>query len=1076
MKLLKLNPRWILLFVLSSAMFLVLGGSNQLAQTQAQKPTGHVNDLAAVVNETTRQQLETILTNLKTKTGIEFDIAVVQTTGGKKIEEFSLELAKDWNVGLSASAKKSLLLVVAVDEKTSFTRLSRPVVRDLPEGVLGDLAQRMRAPIEAGQFGDGLSAGVQYFVKALAQKLAFNVAELNETPAAVSMPTPAATVAESKPTDEAGPVVTPTAIKDPGATRPTTTRKETTTAKPKRPTKPADDAAESEEVESTLVLPVAERIPKLKGFLEAHPDSKSKQRATELISSAHAALGDELLKNHESAGGIEEFMLAVAEAPATVSDKFFSGVIAQIPFNLYVRGEAAAALKAAQGIEAKFGSDAKHLVALAGFYVRIEQGAEAARLANRAVELAPDLAEAHQVLGQALHVSLRLDEATAEYKRALELDPNAKGARRNLADLTRAAGKAEDAAALYRQQLTADPTDKGARTGLILSLLDLNRIEEAKAELEKALTEDPKNLTLLAGTAYWFAAHNDADLAIALALQAVRLEPRYTWSQIALARGLVAKRKPLEAERALRFARQYGKFPTLEYELASVLVAASLYDEAAEVLSQSFTLKDGEIETRLGGQAVAHNAGFLELLAPERRASIFQFTAADTDNNAKLLKALLKFSAALDRQANGGSVNEEAAIAAAKEFAGGDDAARVFRELYAASRLLQNGIAFQTAFDLAEAARTSAEAGLEVPALTVAVQADEFRPIRARAIAAGGTPDIPEVPRNVLSNLLRGRIEDTSGWARLNQDKLDEAVEHLKRAIAILPEGTPAAHNSLWRLAVTLERQDKKAEALGYYIRGYNAAEPDPARRAVVEQLYRKVNGSLEGLDEKIGPPLPTAVATSVATTPDATEKPVGTAPLSTTTPPAESTPAPTPAPTPEATPVAETPSATPEPSPSPTESPGHAGLTPPPAQSPSPTPEASPEATPETSPTPTSTPEPAPAPTPTPTPPAETPAAPAVSTAPQRATLTIAGQIKDASGNVLANVVVVLISPQGTVLTATTDDQGNFSFTVATTSLTRSYRIIPSKEGFTFEPLDRVVRVVSDDVKELTFVGKANP
>ena len=69
----------------------------------------------------------------------------------------------------------------------------------------------------------------------------------------------------------------------------------------------------------------------------------------------------------------------------------------------------------------------------------------------------------------------------------------------------------------------------------------------------------------------------------------------------------------------------------------------------------------------------------------------------------------------------------------------------------------------------------SADAGLTVPALTLAVQADEFRAIRARAIAAGGTPDIPEAPRNVLSNLLRGRIEDTSGWALFNQDKLDEA-------------------------------------------------------------------------------------------------------------------------------------------------------------------------------------------------------------------------------------------------------------------------------------------------------------
>jgi len=68
---------------------------------------------------------------------------------------------------------------------------------------------------------------------------------------------------------------------------------------------------------------------------------------------------------------------------------------------------------------------------------------------------------------------------------------------------------------------------------------------------------------------------------------------------------------------------------------------------------------------------------------------------------------------------------------------------------------------------------------------------------------------------------------------------------------------------------------------------------------------------------------------------------------------------------------------------------------------------------------------------------------------------------------------VVVLISPQGTVLAATTDEQGNFSFTVAPSAATHSYRIIPSREGFTFEPVDKTLPVVDDDLKDLDFVGR---
>ena len=1127
---------WTFLVCCSVALFLSLGVS-QLAQTRQKlpAPSGHVNDFAGVVDAQTRQQLENILENVKLKTGIEFDIATIESTGGLDIYDFLQQLAKDWNVGARTSVKKSVLLVVAVNEKTSLAQYSKSVQNDLPEGVLGGMGQRMRGPVAAGQFSEGLNAGVQHFAAALAQKLALGPDAFTQPPAevATNTPTPAPEPPATKPTDETGPALAKSAASpaEPGhaAIRPAAPRRDTSARTKKPAPVVVDDEAESEEVELTLTKPLEERVVLLRTFIDSHVASKSMARATELLVSSRAALGDERLKRGDSAGGTEQLMLAIAEAPLSASDKLFAGVISQIPLNLYLRNEPAAAARAAQEIEAKFGSDPKRLLALAGYYVSTEQGGEAIRLATRAVQLAPDLADAHQGLGLALHVSLRLDEAAAEYKRALELDPNSKSARRGLADLDRAFGKSEEALGFYRQQLEADPKDKAARNGLILSLLDLGRADEAKSELDKSLEADPRNLTLLAGAAYWFAAHNDYETALKLAGSAVAIEPRYTWSQIALARALVAQRKPLQAERALRFARQYGKFPTLDYELASTLAAASLYDEAAEVLMQSFSLKDGQIETRLGGQAVARGSSFIELLAPERRASIFQATAADTENNAKLLKALLTLATAINVEP-GTSINEENATAAAKEFAGGDDAARVHRQLYAASRLMQKGVGYQTAYELAEAARSSADAGLTVPDLTLAIQADEFRAIRARAIAAGGTPDIPEAPRNVLSNLLRGRIEDLTGWALFNQDKLDEAVDHLRRAVSILPEGTPAAHSTLWHLGAALERQDKKSEALTYYIKSYNSGEPDPVRRAVIEQLYRKINGSLDGLDDRIGPgpaslsaqttssetasgssgQLPPSPSTSSTPSASASPSPDGTAAVTPepavekVAPPADASPSPADASaTPAATPLPEaSPGTTPEPTPEATPVPsGPTGPTSPPSPtgstSPSPSPEAPPESSP--SPTPEATPAesapaapaeiPSPSPTPGPTPAATpdatsaTPATPSLNTspvekmiAPPRVTAKIAGSIKDADGQPLANAVVVLISPLGTVLASTTDEQGNFSFTVATSAALRSYRLIPSRDGFAFEPVDRVLPVGSDDVKDLNFVGKPVP
>ena len=1041
--------KWPLFLIVSVALFSSFA-IRQLAQTTTQSRTGYVNDFAAVLDEATRNELTTILENLKQKTGIELAVVTVDSTAGQSIDDFSLKLAREWNFGALSSARKSLLIVVSVSDRSSFIRYSRSAQSQLPEGVLGDVSRRMRSHLEASRFGEGVNAGVKHFVGSMAEKLSLPIEDFMVAGARTDEPKPAttpsagsavertetATVSEATPAPSpvAAPVESPVTI---------TSSASTSVATPSRSRRVASAASatsdddESEEVELTLTLPVEERVVKLKEFLRQHPESKSRGRAIELLVSAYAAAGDERLKKGDSAAGVERMMLAISEAPVTSSDRLYNGVIAQIPLNLFVRGERDAAVTAAKQIEEKFGTDAKRLLAVANFHLTTEQGTEAARVATRAISLAPDLGEAHQTLALAMHISLRLEEAMASYKRAVELNPNLKSAQRSLADLHRALGRPEAALALYRQQLAADAKDKAARAGVILSLLDLGKADEAKSELDAALKADPANLPLLAGAAYWFAAHNDNQKALALGSRALAIEPRYTWSQVAVARALVAQRNPLAAERAVRFAKQYGTFPTLDYELATTLVATGLFDEAAEVLMQSFSLKDGQIQTSLGGKTVAVAPNFIELLAPERRASIFQSVPADTEQNAKLLKDLLAFVTVLN-QAN---VSEQHAVALAKQFASGQDAWRVHRQLYAASKLMQKGIGYETAYELAEAARGSADAGLTVPALTLVVQADEYRDIRARAIASGGTPEITDAPSNVLANILRGRIEDISGWALFNQDKPAEAVEYLRRAANILPAGTPSWRTAVWHLGATLERLDQKDEALVQYIKSYNAGDPDPVRRTLIERLYRQMKGSLEGLDDQIrgmaaGPAL---VANPVA---QPSASPVEAGVTS-----AVSTPSPEVAkPAAQATPAA-TPESTPEQ----------------PADEPSATPESTPAPTPSGTPRQRSSFDPRPD--------VETPATRPMAK-PSPSVVTITGQVMDVNSTPVANVVVVLITPQGTVLASTTNEQGIYSFKVAASS--QSYRLVPSKDGFVFDPVDKVLANASGDSKGLNFVALA--
>ena len=664
------------------------------------------------------------------------------------------------------------------------------------------------------------------------------------------------------------PVESPAAQASPAATNSTSEARADSSTTPVRSTDrkttittPANPDDEKEAVEVALALPPDKRIDALKAFIAAHPQSVAAPRAGELIVVAHALLGDQKLQAGDVDGGLQQFRLAISEAPADMPDRLFTEVIARIPANLFLRGQRAAAIESAHQAEALAKLNPKRLAAVAGFYLLIEDVNEATRLAELATQNGADSAVAHQALGEARHIALRLDDAETEFARALALEPKWASPRIALADLKRAAGKFEEALALYREQLQTDPKNNAAHAGVVVALLELGKTTEAEAELSAALKdqEQAPNLQLLVGAAYWFVAH-DSGRGLELANMAVNLEPRYPWGQIALARALIANNRAQEAERSLRFVRQYSRFPTIDYELANMLAAIGLYDDAAAELAHTFSLKGGQIETMLAGRNAARAASFIELLGPERRAVIFQSKPADTDANANMLKALLALNTALNQPA-ASMPNEDDLAAIAKDFTAGNDAMRTFRQIYVAEKFLSKGVALGTVIDLMDQATSGVEAALTVPNATLAVQPGEYSDIRARALAQGGTPQIPEAPRAALSGLLRGRIEDLAGVALFKLDKGNDAVARLRRAVSAAPEGTPLWRAALWHLGGALEATGKNDQALLYYIKSYVAGAPDPARRAVIETVYKKVNGSLEGLDDKIGPGFATASA-----------------------------------------------------------------------------------------------------------------------------------------------------------------------------------------------------------------------
>ncbi len=230
----------------------------------------------------------------------------------------------------------------------------------------------------------------------------------------------------------------------------------------------ADEEAEYEK--AATVVDGAERIAALRKFIRTYPKAKRVADASARIVTVAAQLGNDKLTAGDIAGAVEYYRSAIADAPKPVPDQLFSETLAKFPANLYFRGARVEGFELAKASEDKSGASVSQLISIATFYMSVENGSEARRVADLALKLDPASAAAYQTLGLASRMDFLLEDSAIAYAKALELEPESSTARRGLAEMKRAFGKSDEAVELYRQILAKDEADLPARTGLVLAL------------------------------------------------------------------------------------------------------------------------------------------------------------------------------------------------------------------------------------------------------------------------------------------------------------------------------------------------------------------------------------------------------------------------------------------------------------------------------------------------------------------------------------------------------------------------------------------------------------------------------
>ncbi|HET9531705.1 MAG TPA: TPM domain-containing protein [Blastocatellia bacterium] len=165
--------------LLSASFALLFFVSASVAQMQIPQPQGMVNDFAGKLTPATRQQLETLLRNFRDRSGIEVTTVLVpfESMQGYPIEEYALQLGRQWGVG-RGSEKLGMLLLIAIKQPDSQGQyqggsrleVSRHLEGDVPDGLAGEIIRRMRNDLRAGRFDQAATTGVQSILATLAEK------------------------------------------------------------------------------------------------------------------------------------------------------------------------------------------------------------------------------------------------------------------------------------------------------------------------------------------------------------------------------------------------------------------------------------------------------------------------------------------------------------------------------------------------------------------------------------------------------------------------------------------------------------------------------------------------------------------------------------------------------------------------------------------------------------------------------------------------------------------------------------------------------------------------------------------
>lgn len=138
------------------------------------KPQGYVSDFASVLSSTARTTIEEQLSAFEKATGNQIAVVTIKSLGDDYVENFAVELFKDWGIGQKGK-DNGILILVAVDDHKMRIEVGYGLEGVLIDSQASSIIRNIMTPaFRANDFDGGISGAVNQIIATVSADYASN--------------------------------------------------------------------------------------------------------------------------------------------------------------------------------------------------------------------------------------------------------------------------------------------------------------------------------------------------------------------------------------------------------------------------------------------------------------------------------------------------------------------------------------------------------------------------------------------------------------------------------------------------------------------------------------------------------------------------------------------------------------------------------------------------------------------------------------------------------------------------------------------------------------------------------------